>query len=122
MGYMTNFKIYKYDGSDVTDDELQTLHNIAGYEFEPFTTYARLDGAKWYDCDNNMIELSKLYPEIMWVVEGDGEESDDYWQTHYYRGKSHSVTGYIAYPPPDLEALGFEETIEPNEKVKRKLA
>ena len=49
------------------------------------------DKVKWYEHEQDMIEVSKKFPEIEFILEGDGEEGGDLWRK-YFRGG----TVYIA--------------------------
>ena len=42
------------------------------------------DEVKWYDCEADMREYSKKYPDLLFIIDGRGEESDDVWR-HWYR-------------------------------------
>ena len=43
------------------------------------------DGIKWYDNDVDMKQLASLYPEYAFVLEGRGEDREDWWM-RYYQG------------------------------------
>ena len=43
--------------------------------------------AKWYDCENDMDEFVKLHPEYEYVLEGCGEDRNDWWIETWKNGK-----------------------------------
>lgn len=53
---------------------------------------------KWYECDNDMAELSKQFPEYTFVLEGDGEEKQDWWIHWWENGYQSSSEAEIVAP------------------------
>lgn len=117
MGYMTRYDLevegatYKEevtgedaDGNTVTvfvtkQINLETLKreisNEVGYD------YAFSDECKWYDHDDDMKKFSKKYPEILFILSGEGEESGDLWRKYYKNGKVQVAEAVISYEPFD---------------------
>ena len=50
--------------------------------------YSIYGEGKWYDFDEDMEKLSKAFPDVVFRLEGDGEETDDVWVKYYMGGKS----------------------------------
>lgn len=46
------------------------------------------DSAKWYEYDEEMTALSEKYPDTLFKLHGDGEETGDTWDVYYLGGKS----------------------------------
>lgn len=42
--------------------------------------------AKWYDHTDDMIALSKVFPDMQFRLHGVGEEADDIWYHYYHNG------------------------------------
>ncbi len=63
------------------------------------------DVAKWYDFDKEMKELSKQFPETVFCLYGDGEESGDTWYQYYKNGKSQYCPAKISYDAYDESKL-----------------
>ena len=45
------------------------------------------DGIKWYDNEVDMEQLANLYPEYAFILEGRGEDREDWWM-RYYQGNT----------------------------------
>ena len=45
--------------------------------FEEITTEDK--EGKWYECEEDMIKLSKAFPDFTFVLEGRGESREDWW-------------------------------------------
>lgn len=61
---------------------------------------------KWYDCEDDMKEFSKLFPQTVIIIEGEGEEKYDLWRTYFLNGKYHTVSPKIIFPDFDKSKLG----------------
>lgn len=109
MGYYTDFKLKV--SPDVAAEIMSDFEAFNAI-FEELTNYTLEDdltmgGVKWYDHDKNMIELSKLYPDAIWQVDGVGEEDGDIWRTYYMNGKSQSANTkvVVTYDEFDVSKL-----------------
>lgn len=56
---------------------------------------------RWYDWDKDMAALSLEYPDILFTLYGDGEDSDDLWCAYFLNGKKQIAAAEIVYPPFD---------------------
>ena len=45
------------------------------------------DTYKWYDYESDMLNLSRMFPNLWFVLEGHGEEWDDIWRSLYHNGE-----------------------------------
>ena len=74
------------------DEVTRELVNLSGYEhlFDG-------DTHKWYDYDENMLEISRKYPDLLFILSGEGEESGDLWRNYYKNGKSQRCNAVITY-------------------------
>ena len=52
---------------------------------------------KWYGWQDDMQKLAKKFPNILFVLDGDGEQSDDIWQ---WRGKGDETEFHAMEMPP----------------------
>lgn len=119
MGYYTchNLKIHQIDNEkELTFSEiikLKTLideyiksHEAIEYAVGLIDTEWECDSCKWYDHHEDMVEMSKAFPNVVFELEGDGEESGDIWKTYYKNGKSQDcpvIMTFDEYDPNKLE-------------------
>jgi len=59
----------------------------------------------WYKHQEDMIELSVAFPNVLFTLWGSGQESDDLWKEYYFGGKCQAVKGEIIYPTFDESQL-----------------
>lgn len=67
--------------------------------------YGYYANAKWYDWEEDMCLLSKRFPEILFCLHGDGEESDDLWDAYFLDGKCQHCPAVITYDDFDPAKL-----------------
>ena len=108
MGYYTSFTVSavqidsnstKIDNPELFDEIKSKLEAISGYSFE-----GNLDdelymweSVKWYECEEDMNQISLLYPDILFVVHGEGEESGDLWNHYHLNGQIQRDVAEIKY-------------------------
>lgn len=56
-------------------------------EFVTYTT----ESVKWYDKDSHMIELSKMFPTVVFSLYVEGEETGDISKAYYLNGRKHKA-------------------------------
>jgi hypothetical protein len=61
------------------------------------------ESMKWYDHQDNMIDLSKEFPDVMFMLEGEGEERDDNWRLYVCNGEWELCTAKIVFEVPGYE-------------------
>lgn len=66
--------------------------------------------AKWYDHDDDMLLLSRRFPEILFCLHGEGEESEDMWNSYYYDGKTQYCRAVITYEDFNPQKLSTIKT------------
>lgn len=84
MGYLTNYKIsFIHFGKNEMPKEadvVNALNSINPYDFEigedesPLLEDFFEEPIKWYDHVEDMIKLSKVFPETLFILDGWGEE------------------------------------------------
>lgn len=80
MGYYTYFKITADD--DCEDEYIEELKKISGYNHEIG------ECIKWYNYNEDMLALSRKYPDVTFRVDGEGESSADIWVRWYRNGET----------------------------------
>lgn len=112
MGYYTAYEltVNRYDArsdtlSNVTPDdhdkiveELRQL-DVIGYALSDDLSCH--DAVKWYYHDSDMIQISKMFPSVLFCLHGEGEETGDIWDSYYLNGKSQHCRAEIVIPPFD---------------------
>jgi len=108
MGYYSSFTITTHDGSDLPTDFMEQLEQISGYRFEQVTpsTAEASDTIKWYDHDEHMAKLSELFPDILFTVYRNGEDTEDEYIYYYLDGQSESSPVTKTFAPPTLKPIG----------------
>lgn len=104
MGYYTDFQLNTTPAipDHEIDSFLNDLNEISGYvwadDFE-------IQGIKWYQWDQDMKLLSEKYPEYVFQLDGQGEESPDIWRAYFKNGKTHYAKARIVYDAFDESKL-----------------
>lgn len=108
MGYYTRFtlNLSAPDGFNI-DDLVEVMklpqYNIIDWVFdENLETY---DEAKWYNHEDDMKEISKLFPDVLFELHGEGEENDDMWIQYFKDGKTQLCMAQIVFEPYDESKL-----------------
>lgn len=63
-------------------------------------TFESYESCKWYEHDKDMIEISSMFPDVVFCLHGEGEESGDLWNTYYSNGESEICHARIIYDEP----------------------
>lgn len=123
MGYYTYYSVevldYKGEPADrntlvkmgkdlnkITDGYFCNVDNYGDYGIDDILGW---ESIKWYDYENDMLALSRLYPTYRFNLYGYGEERDDNWIEHFKNGRCVHRDGYIQYEPWDPKVLEEEE-------------
>lgn len=61
--------------------------------------------AKWYDWESDMSLLSKRFPDVLFCLHGDGEDSDDKWDAYFLNGMRQLCPAVITYDSFDPTKL-----------------
>ena len=98
MGHYTSFCI-EYEGSteDVkkVENDFKALYGDGGYLNELIDT--GISEMKWYDWEFDMKKVAKKNPNVLIILHGDGEESDDIWQARA-KGKEFEFKSFMIPP------------------------
>lgn len=72
----------------------------AVYAFGEKMAYADGEGqnTRWYDHEKDFIALSKQFPDVLFTLDGEGEEAGDIWRKFFYRGEMAGGKAQIILP------------------------
>ena len=62
-------------------DHHKAIADMSGYD------YIFGDSIKWYDHEKEMRGYSQMYPNLVFKLSGEGEESGDIWVKYFKNGK-----------------------------------
>lgn len=110
MGYYTKFDIMMVPEVD-TKKETEIMRAIAAKISKTNPSSISNDEArwclnselKWYNHNEHMIEVSKQFPDITFILDGEGEEHGDIWRKYYCNGEWEGVNAEITFPKPHNE-------------------
>jgi len=91
MGYYTKFDLEIVgcsweDAKDIIEDLRNTDAN-ARYGLDECGEGMGCETLKWYSHEKDMKKFSEKYPDKLFKLQGDGEESGDMWIKYFQNGK-----------------------------------
>ena len=104
MGYYTRYRISCNSFVQVENFPFSYPDNYIdeGITFiSPDSEAVYGDSVKWYEHDEDMLELSRQFPNVTFTLEGDGEEQGDVWIKHYKDGKMKLRKAITTFPEAD---------------------
>lgn len=60
---------------------------------------------KWYNHASDMTLLSIRFPNLLFLLHGEGENHDDVWNKYYLNGKEQICPAKITYDPFDFKSM-----------------
>ena len=116
MGYYTTFTLDAMEnGKFVTEAREREICSFAS-DCSEITSYMDIecfndlscDSMKWYSHDRDMLELSKHFPTVTFILYGEGEDHDDTWRAFYKNGEMELTVARIVFEKP---ANGFAKEV-----------
>lgn len=114
MGYYTSVSLCV----DVNSENAEEIYKALDSErfFESLDYDARWVNAhiytKWYDGDTDkIVELSVKFPAAFFTLDGDGEDSDDFWRAYIQNGAIQTVYAELTYE--DYNPAKMEQLVQP---------
>lgn len=113
MGYYTDFRL-SVEGSGPVYDKLmrekdKIVFSQGDYDWNLGKWLAEYytESCKWYDWQKDMESLSADWPNVLFILEGDGENTGDLWKAWFRNGKSHKLEAKIVFETikPDLDSV-----------------
>lgn len=111
--YMTT---YELKVQNVQKDRFQELLNVLRdmsivddvldegdyYEKPKDAIFYASNESTWDDHDQDMLSISKQFPEMIFKLKGDGQDREDMWETYYHDGLKEECRAVIQYPEPKI--------------------
>ena len=112
MGYYTE---YSLDVNNVeTENQFNELNKsmhemeIIGYaldegsysEATKIAYFYPCDSVKWYSNSEDMQKISIQFPDMVFKLEGHGEEFGDFWREYFHNGESEHCRGNLTFEKP----------------------
>ena len=120
MGYNTRYTL-KWDVSKsakTTWDEISEEIALR-QEVNPDFFYAvdsvggGNDACKWYEHEEEVAQFSKIYPDVLFELHGEGEESGDIWKKYFKNGKIQICNAKIIFDEFDESKLAYNINCKP---------
>lgn len=113
MGYLTCYSLNLRTGdnkSNIVDGSVLTevvgllrKKEVVGYALDE--SLGCLEPVKWYSNEEDMREVSKQFPDVLFCLHGEGDDSDDIWDEYFLNGRSQVCCAEIVIPPFDPSKL-----------------
>lgn len=111
MGYMTSYSLTVLDAHnsvlEAISDEVDRM--------DVFEEGNAQDGwfswTTWYDWEEDMVLLSRRFPDVLFRLHGDGDDSEDLWDAYFLGGRMQMCPGKIVYDDFDPEKLVEKDII-----------
>lgn len=111
MGYYTDYELsasyYKTDNNGTRTEVVSIPELVLGCLEKEIDKMNIFEGgsisdtlwasAKWYDWEEDMLLLSKRFPDVLFYLHGDGENSTDLWDAYFLGGKVQHCPAEIKY-------------------------
>lgn len=105
MGYRTNYSLNWECDEDKTITVASDRYSNADF-LDTLLRDEFLDDVKWYEWESDMIALAKENPDVLFILDGDGEESGDIWE---FRIKGNQSEFHRLEMPPFTTLLTKQE-------------
>jgi hypothetical protein len=105
MGYYTNYSLEVSELTPELDDFFEKETHDCGKRFYSRLLNYKSEGIKWYDHENDMIELSKKFPDILFILKGEGEDAEDLWVKYFLNGLMQLASARIEFEKFDPDKL-----------------
>jgi hypothetical protein len=102
MGYYTN---YTLEVIETKDNEDSIWEHIEDNEDLSYAVGEYSQECKWYDNEKDMRAFSKIYPNTLFKLKGEGEEAGDVWIKYFKDGKMQSCPAKITFDDYDENKL-----------------
>lgn len=104
MGYYTRYSIsiQPDDSGNILESLLKSNESASYAMSENGESRKR---CKWYEHENELRKFSKQHPKVLFVLDGEGEESGDIWVKYFQNGKCQVCKAKITFDEFDAKKL-----------------
>lgn len=103
MGYYTSYTLCVLNGNENIISKLREENEDAMYAIDE--NGVSLCMAKWYKHEEALKSFSKRNPDILFKIEGEGEENGDLWVKYIKNGKVQVCYAKISFDEYDESKL-----------------
>jgi hypothetical protein len=103
MGYYTDHNLEIITGEHWLISEFREFSDDANFAIDDDGGY--YESCKWYDHEKDLREFSKKYPEAIFKLSGEGEDTRDLWVEYYKNGKMQICPAIITFDEFDESKL-----------------
>lgn len=110
MGYYTSYNLTVYNANEGNINQVKSsLRNLGLLNYVFWQDYAMVgnhydfcccESQKWYEYEEDMKAVSKQFPEMIFELDGEGEENSDMWKAYFQNGEMEYCPASIQYPEP----------------------
>lgn len=101
MGYLTNYNLKTKPYKEGLIQEFLDEDNAYGFDEDGNT----VDAVKWYTHEEDLKNFSLKHPNILFILDGEGEENGDMWLLYVKNGKSQRCRAITTYEEFDEKEL-----------------
>lgn len=105
MGYRTRYDLGVYQGDKTIIDVLAIAQDFNGLDYAIDYDGKSTKEVKWYNHENDLKKLSKDFPDLVFVLRGEGEDSADVWKKYFKNGRMQVCVAELVIPPFDESKL-----------------
>jgi len=101
MGYYTAYNLKITPNNNNILEEFSVLHEGYGVDWNGESS----GECKWYEHEDDLKEFSIKYPQFVFTLKGNGEETGDLWIKYFKGGKMQRSEGKVTFEPFDVDKL-----------------
>lgn len=103
MGYLTSYQLDIIQGNpDIIKELRSECEDAEGAIDEYGETY---ETCTWYTHEKDLKAFSSKHPNALFLLEGEGEESADFWKKYFKNGKCFTTKAKLVFEEYDESKL-----------------
>lgn len=112
MSYKTDYVLEVQGIDQQTFDAIDKVLAEINGDMEPADPYPtdtdfhwNGPGLSWYDHEEDMVKLSQQFPDILFILSGNGENAGNLWKAYFLGGLIQRAPAQIVYDDFDKDKL-----------------